>query len=102
MRFPDAVTILRATGEDEYGNPGSWDAAVTEIAAEGFLVKGDAPGGLVTSYGLLLMPPATDVRLEDRVVVSGTTYEIHNAQLARSASAAKVWSVSVKRLSAQP
>lgn len=102
MRFPDSVTVIRrGTAADEYGNPGSW-ADATETTKPGFFVRQPQPGTLQTSYGLVLMPPASGVLLEDRLRIDGVTFEVGSVSLARSASAAKLLSVTVKPLAAQP
>lgn len=76
----DPVTVLRASGADEYGNPAaSWDAPVS-VSAFGFLA----------SRSVLIMAPSADVRAGDRVVVSGETFAVDGEpELARSPSAAK-------------
>lgn len=70
MKFPDAVTILRQTTADEYGNPrGSWEDYATAQTV-GFKLQ--RPDG----SHLLLMPPRTNVRPTDRVRVQGGLYEV--------------------------
>lgn len=64
MRYPDAVTILRPSGADAYGNPGtSWDSP-EETPARGFLAGAHC-----------FMPPDTDVRRGDRLRVGADTYD---------------------------
>jgi len=65
MRYPDAVTILRPRGSDEYDNPGASWAAPAEISAVGFLM-GD----------MCLMPPRTDVRAGDRLRIADRVYDV--------------------------
>lgn len=70
MQFPDAVTILRQAGSDEYGNPGkSWDNP-TQAETRGFHLQ--RPG----APDLLLMPPRTDIRPTDRVRVQGRLFKV--------------------------
>lgn len=64
MRFPDAVTIIRATGADGYGNPGSSWASPEEVAVRGFL-----------SGEVCFFPPRTDVRRGDRLRLGVKTYD---------------------------
>ena len=65
MKFSDTVTILRPSGADEYGNPGTSWASPTEIAAVGYM-QGD------TCY----FPAGTDVQRGDRLQVAGVTYDV--------------------------
>ncbi|MFD6638325.1 hypothetical protein ACFWDN_21190 [Micromonospora chalcea] len=64
MRFPDAVTVLRPTGADAYGNPGTGPhAPAAEFA--GFLT-GDAVFG----------PPDADVQRGDRLAIGPDVYDV--------------------------
>ncbi|MFG3715800.1 hypothetical protein [Micromonospora sp. NPDC047730] len=64
MRFPDAVTVLRPTGADEYGNPGTGPHAPAGTFA-GFL-SGDA----------VYAAPGVDVQRGDRLVIGADTYDV--------------------------
>lgn len=65
MKYPDAVTLLKPRGPDEYGNPGrSWDSP-TSTQTVGFLAKPTE----------LLLPPDADLVTGDRVRVGTRTYE---------------------------
>ncbi|MEV1157730.1 hypothetical protein AB0J27_20260 [Micromonospora chokoriensis] len=86
MRYPDALTILRPSGPDAYGNPGtSWESP-EEIPARGFLA-GDA----------CYLPPTTDVRRGDRLRLGTDVYDVEgDPQPARSPSRTVLIVCSVK------
>lgn len=77
MRFPDAVTILRASAADEYGNPGADWSDPSEIAATAF-VSGDRSRAM--------FPATTDVRTGDRLRWGSDTYDLPEVSEARSPS----------------
>lgn len=87
MKFPDAVTVLRPAGPDEYGNPGtSWASPLT-LPAVGFL-SGD------TVY----MPPDSDVERGDRLRIGASDYDvIGEPNLVRSPSRPVLFLVKVER-----
>ncbi|BCJ41671.1 hypothetical protein GCM10010168_53310 [Actinoplanes ianthinogenes] len=92
MRFPDAVTVLRPTGVDEYGNPDhSWaNPLATETV--GFL-SGD------TVY----LPPGTDVLKGDRLLIGERTYTVaDDPGQARSPSRTVLVTVTVKVIGSPP
>lgn len=75
----DPVTVLRASGADEYGNPASsWDAPATQSLL-GFLASPEA----------LILGPGADVRDGDRVRVNGTVYAVAGVSFPRSPTQAK-------------
>ena len=87
MRFPDAVTIRRPAGTDEYGNPGTSWAAPQELPAVGFLAG-------VTVF----MPPTADVQRGDRLRIAGRDYDvIGEPDLVRSPSRPVLLLVKVER-----
>lgn len=87
MRFPDAVTILRSSTQDAYGDPG-W-ATPTEIPAKAF----------VTPEGAYL-PPTTDIRTGDRLRVPGRgTFTVDGEPTRlRSPSRLIMWHVELTRI----
>jgi hypothetical protein len=89
MRYPDAVTILRAAGEDEYGNPGraGW-AEPAEAAARAFIVAGSRiANGQRVPATKAYFPPGTDIRDGDRLrAADGTVYDVATPTTARSPS----------------
>lgn len=91
MQFPDDVTIVRAVETDAYGDPGSSWTNPQETAVKGFHVKVDT----------LLLPPLTDIRMNDRVSISGTLYKVQETLEARSPTAYKVTVATLTRLEAQ-
>lgn len=89
MKFPDEVTLLRASGADAYGNPVSDWSAPTETPTVGFLVRPTQ----------LLLSPDADVRLGDRVRVNGVTYAVEGEPVpARSPKKTILITVSLARL----
>lgn len=82
MQFPDAVTILRAQGEDEYGNPDASFYAPLEIPARGFHYE---PGSM-------LMPAVTDIQEGDRVKVGDQVYRAEPTAI-RSPAKRVMWSL---------
>lgn len=78
MRYPDAVTILRASGADEYGNPYRDWTTPTETAAKAFVVQSsratfDGPVSTAKAF----LPPDTDVHDGDRLrMVDGTEFDV--------------------------
>lgn len=87
MRFPDAVTILRPAGTDEYGNPGTSWASPEETPAVGFLSGDD-----------VFMPPTTDVQRGDRLRIAGQLYDVRGEpDLIRSPNRPVLWLVKVDR-----
>ena len=90
MKYPDEVTVLRATGADEYGNPGASWSSPTEKRERGFL-----------QGSTCFMPPDADVRAGDRLRVAGRTYAVDGEpQIARSPSRPVLTRVAVKPLEA--
>lgn len=90
MRFPDAVTVLRATATDAYGNPGaSWEAP-TEIPAAAF----------VLGSGKAMFPPATDLRPGDRVRRDGRVFAVEDLKPVRSPSRTVLLSAKLRLLEA--
>ena len=88
MRFPDAVTILRASGADEYGNPARDWTTPTEIAAKAFVVlssRSTANGPVPVAKAFL--PPDTDVHDGDRLVMAdGVAFDVALPMPVRSPS----------------
>jgi hypothetical protein len=87
VKFPDAVTILRAAGVDEYGNPGSWDAP-DEIAAIGFLL-----------HRQIMLPASVDIRAGDRLATARGLFKVDGEpELLRSPSRNVMWNVALVRI----
>lgn len=85
MRFPDLVEILRPTGADEYGNPGTGPHALT-TTAPGFL-SGEA----------VFMPPSVDVQRGDRLRIGQDVYDVEgDPRRLRSPSMAVMTRVTVR------
>lgn len=85
MRFPDTVEILRPTGADEYGNPGTGPHALT-TTAPGFL-SGDA----------VFMPPTVDAQRGDRLRIGPDVYDVEgDPRTLRSPSKAVLLRVAVR------
>lgn len=86
MRFPDAVTVLRPEGADEYGNAdGSW-ASPTSTPAVGFMLAEKC-----------LMPADADVKRGDRLRVGAKTYDvIGDPHIVRSPTRTVLTSVAVQ------
>jgi len=65
MRYPDELTLRRATGEDAYGNPASsWDEP-TLIPTRAFITGGQA-----------YLPADTDIQHGDRFTFRGRVWEV--------------------------
>ena len=78
MIFPDAVTVLRSTAADEYGNPAASWAAPSELPARAFV-----PG----SRERALFPLGTDLRVGDRLrLADGTVHDVLEPTTVRSPS----------------
>ena len=89
MRFPDDVTILRATAPDAYGNP---DAA-------GWAATGPAAKGAVLGTSSLFLPSAVDIRPLDRVSVHGGLYAVKGSPIPLGPPGTRVmWAVTLERL----
>jgi hypothetical protein len=89
MKFPDSVTILRATAADEYGNP---DAA-------GWTAIGPAVPGALMGLSAAFLPPTADVRARDRLALRGALYAVKNAPVPLGPPGRRVmWVVSLERL----
>lgn len=89
MKFPDDVTILRATEADAYGNPN----------AAGWTATGPAIKGAVLGLAALFLPPAADIRPRDRVSVHGGLYAVKNAPTPLGPPGKRVmWAVTLERL----
>lgn len=87
MRFPDAVTVLRPAGTDEYGNPGTSWATPSVTEAVGFL------SGLTC-----FLPPDADVQRGDRLEVAGVFFDVEGAPaVLRSPSRSIVTAVKLQR-----
>lgn len=86
LRFPDTVARLRASGDDEYGNPAaSWDTP-DSLDLKGFQA----------SPTVLILPPGSDVRAGDRVTVNGVLFAVAGEPVvARSLLTAKAVVVSL-------
>ncbi|MFI7069552.1 hypothetical protein [Micromonospora sediminicola] len=85
MRFPDAVTVLRPSGADAYGNPGSGAHSPAGTFA-GFL-SGEAV------YG----PPDADVQRGDRLAIGADVYDVEgDPRRLRSPSKTVMTRVSVR------
>lgn len=88
MRFPDAVTILRAADEDEYGNPAAdWTAPAT-TSARGFLID-----------RTLFVDRSADIRPGDRIAVAGVLFAIEeHPVMLRSPNRNVLWQLKLTRL----
>jgi hypothetical protein len=89
VRFPDDVTILRATKADAYGNP----------HAAGWVATGPAVKGAVLGLAALFLPPSVDIRPADRITTHGALYAVKNAPTPLGPPGKRVmWAVSLERL----
>lgn len=87
MRFPDDVTILRASAADEYGNPAAnWDAP-TELPAKAFVMLSSRTSlGHAKLTGKALFPVGTDVREGDRLLWGSKLFGVEAPITVRSPS----------------
>lgn len=88
MRFPDAVTISRSTGPDEYANPASDPAVAEDVTIDGFLVTPE----------LLLLPAEAVISKRDRVRCRGKLYVAREVDEVRSPAKTVIWTVRVERV----
>jgi hypothetical protein len=91
MRFPATISIIRPTGLDEYGNPDTSFTAATSISARALRV----------SATVLLVDPAADLRVGDRISVGGTVYS-QEATPVLTPRGTKCISVTLTALAVQP
>lgn len=99
MRYPDDVTILRATAADEYGNPARDWTAPTEIPAKAFVSIGARHSlGHSTLTAKALFPVGTDVRAGDRLRHGTTVYDIEAPHILRSPSKPVLVSAGLSRV----
>jgi hypothetical protein len=93
VRFPDSVTLLRASGADEYGNAAaSWEAP-TPTTAQAFVIGGSKTGG-PKAY----LPTGSDAREGDRLLWRGGVYSVEAVKAARSPSRDVLVIVSLRRV----
>jgi hypothetical protein len=89
VRFPDAITILRATEPDEYGNPN----------AAGWTATGPAVNGAILGPGVVFLPPTVDIRPADRLTANGALFVVKGAPASLGPPGKRVmWAVSLERL----
>jgi hypothetical protein len=89
VKFPDDVTILRASAPDAYGNP----------AAAGWSATGPAGKGAVLGTSSLFLPAAADIRALDRVSVHGGLYAVKGLPIPLGPPGTRVmWAVTLERL----
>jgi len=88
VRFPDAVTVLRATA-DEYGNPGTnWDTPATVATTRGFL-----------QHRQIFIPPTVDLRAGDRVATARGTFVVDGEpEMLRSPARNIMWLAKLERV----
>lgn len=81
MRYPDRVTLLRAAGEDRYGNPArGWANPQVFPGVSAFYIP---------TTGQLLCPAGTGLRDGDRVrLTDGRLFTVKDPVVARSPSRA--------------
>lgn len=91
MRFPSTITIVRPVGLDEYGNPDTSFTAATNTAARALRVSATA----------LLLEPATDLRVGDRINFDGSVYS-QEATPVLTPRGTKCISVTLTPLEVQP
>lgn len=88
MRFSDAVTILRASTADEYGNPGASWTTPSELPASAF----------IAGSGKAMFPPVTDLQAGDRLRWQGVTYAIDDLKAVRSPNRTILLTAKLRRL----
>jgi hypothetical protein len=87
MKFPDTVTIFRATAPDVYGNPN----------ASGWTAVATAPGARMGTA--VFLPPAVDIRPHDRLRVGGALYAVKGLPVSLGPPGRRVmWVATLDRL----